>query len=85
MTTTIDHARQTRIEAELEHTAHLTADQLAAFCAAKAGLRNATSLDAAYDEIRAWFPDVWIYMGGHHLAVHATQRDDRRIMIVREA
>jgi hypothetical protein len=68
---------------EIEITRHLTKDEqsviqtIAATCFA--------SLDKAEAEIKAWLPEFYIYRGGHHIAVHTRNGDERRVMLISEA
>ena len=56
-------------------TALLTEDEAMAVRSAAGLHRGVTTLAEAADELRAWFPNWFVYEGGHHVAMHLRQGD----------
>jgi hypothetical protein len=46
--------------------------------------RTFADLDQAERALREAFPDLYVYRGGNHLALHQAAGDARRVLIVRE-
>lgn len=68
------------MKATIENLSHvLTFDEANAVMVASNF--NFSSIDNAVDELKAWFPDWFVYRGGHHVALHRNNKSDRVLLI----
>ena len=70
------------MDIKAETLTHLTEDEQSAIHTLTLQASYFRTLDRAQEELRAWFPDWFIYRGGHHIALHRTANDERRCLLI---
>jgi hypothetical protein len=72
-----------KITARLEDVERLTGDECAVLCMTLDWARKqGETLDRVEAEIRAWFPNWFVYRGGCHVAVHRSKVHPRAAIVM---